>query len=51
MKFTAYDVDNDITPNYNCASKYSGGWWYFDGHVYIFILSFYYYYFTFSMHI
>ena len=46
MKFTTYDVDNVIPP-INCASDFSGGWWYNACHVYIF----YYYYFIFSMHI
>ena len=42
MKFSTYDIDNDlendINVNYvNCASYYSGGWWYNSCHVYIFL--------------
>ena len=28
LKFTTKDHDNDPARNYNCAVKYSGGWWY-----------------------
>ena len=47
MKFTTYDVDNDIDDPLNCASESSGGWWYKDCHV----NTFYYYYFIFRLHI
>ena len=49
MKFSTYDVDNDIHNdiNINCASFYSGGWWYNECHV----NTFYYCYFIFSLHI
>ena len=47
MKFTTYDVDKDMKVSYNCASSFSGGWWYKDCHV----NTFYYFYFYFSNHI
>ena len=39
MKFTTYDIDNDLENgiNVNCASDLSGGWWYNACHVYIFL--------------
>ena len=27
-EFTTKDKDNDPHPNYNCAVKYHGAWWY-----------------------
>ena len=49
MKFSTYDVDNDnyIDMNTNCASIYSGGWWYKACHV----NTFNYCYFIFRHHI
>ena len=28
MKFTTFDVDNDIHCDVNCAETCTGGWWY-----------------------
>ena len=28
MKFTTYDVENDIYNDGNCAVEFTGGWWY-----------------------
>ena len=47
MKFSAYDVDNDIKDSFNCASALSGGWWYDACHV----NTFYYFYFIFRVRI
>ena len=33
MKFTTYDVENDYDATSNCASCYTGGWWYNACHV------------------
>ena len=43
MKFSTYDVDNDIHNdiNVNCASMASGGWWYRS----CYVKTFYYCYF------
>ena len=35
MKFTTYDVDNDIHNDINCAVDFTGGWWYYDCHVFM----------------
>ena len=40
MKFTTYDVDNDIYNDGNCAVSCTGGWWYYYCHVFY---DFYYY--------
>ena len=35
MKFTTYDVDNDLWGDGgNCAVSYTGGWWYTACHVF-----------------
>ncbi|KAM8718083.1 hypothetical protein ACLKA7_004741 [Drosophila subpalustris] len=28
MKFTTFDMDNDINKHFNCAIEYTGAWWY-----------------------
>ncbi|XP_049536864.1 microfibril-associated glycoprotein 4-like [Anopheles darlingi] len=32
MKFSTPDRDNDLKPNFNCATIFSGGWWFKDCH-------------------
>ena len=28
MNFSTYDLDNDLSADFNCASAWAGGWWY-----------------------
>ena len=36
MKFSTWDVRNDVHPTFSCAEKYHGAWWFkrcFDAHL------------------